>query len=117
MLQAQERHAEKLRWTHRACGVSDSLTNICKEMLAILAMFTQQDLREFLSSLVWQHAPFMSKSSIHGRFECILQSLSPGSLLLTGKLAWKADEMCFSQVCRVSAQGTRTVGTVIDIPT
>ena len=102
MLQTQERYAEKLPWTHTACGVSDSLTNLCKEMLVILAMFTQQDLRVFFSSLVWLYAPFMSKSCIHGRFERIPQSLSPGSLL-SGKLAWKGAKMCFSQVCRVSA--------------
>jgi len=116
MLQAQERHTEKLRWTHTACGFSDSLSNLCKAMLVILAMFIQQDLRVFLSSLVWLHALFTSKSCIHGRFECIPQSLSPGSLLLAGKPAWKAAKMCFTQVSRVSAQGTRTTCTVIDIP-
>ena len=87
MLQTQERRTEKLLWRHTACGVSDSLTNLCKEMLVILAMFTQQDMRVFLRSLVWLHAPFVSKSCIHGRSECIPQSLSPGSLILTGKLA------------------------------
>lgn len=112
MLEAQQRHAEKLPRTHTDSGVTDSLTNLCKQTLVILAVFTQQDLRVFLSSLVWLCAPFISKYCIYGRFECI--PLSVPRFLLTGKLTWKGAQMCFSQVCRVSAQGTRTIGTATD---
>lgn len=110
MLEAQQRHAEKLPWTHTDSGVTDSLTNLCKQMLVILAVFTQQDLRVFLSSLVWLHAPFMSKHCIYGRFECVPLSV-PRFLTSYEKLTWKGAPMCFSQVCRVSAQGMRTIGT------
>lgn len=41
--------------------------------------------------------------------------LSLGSLLLARKLTWKRAQMCFSQVCRVSAQGIRTIGTATDV--
>lgn len=75
MLEAQQRHAEKLPRTHTDSGVTDSLTNLCKHMLVILAVFTQQDLRVFLSCLVWLHAPFMSKYCIYGRFACIPLSI------------------------------------------